>query len=165
MATVCHWHPDRETGLRCGQCGKPMCTECMRQHPVGIRCKECARQARLPTYQISTSYVVRGVAAAIGMGLLGGIALGIIGALFPFAGFLFFALLAGVGYVIGEGVSAVVNRRRGRPYQYMAAAGVLIATGPSLGIAVVFGGINIGTLFALGGIAIAVYVAMGRLRP
>ena len=67
MATItCHWHPDRETGLHCTNCGKPMCVECMRQHPVGMRCKECSRQNVLPTYQISTSFYARGIAAALG---------------------------------------------------------------------------------------------------
>ena len=72
---TCHWHPDRETGLRCGNCGKPVCFECVRQHPVGIRCKECARSARLPTYRFSQSDAARGIAAAVGLGLAGAVVL------------------------------------------------------------------------------------------
>ena len=146
--TTCHWHPDRETGLRCGNCGKPMCVECMRQHPVGIRCKECARKSVLPTYQISTSYYARGIAAAVGMGLLGLIGLGVVFSLLPFAGFFFFILMAGLGYVIGEGVGSAVNQRRGRPYQYMALGGVLLATFP-IAIASIFV-LSIGALLRCG---------------
>lgn len=62
---TCRWHPDRETGLRCGACGEPMCTECMRPHPVGIRCKECGAPAPLPTHAVSPSYILRGVGAAV----------------------------------------------------------------------------------------------------
>ncbi len=37
----CYRHPDRETGLACSNCGRPICTECMTQTPVGQRCPEC----------------------------------------------------------------------------------------------------------------------------
>lgn len=43
MAT-CYRHPDRETGVSCSSCGKPICPECMTPTPVGMRCPECARQ-------------------------------------------------------------------------------------------------------------------------
>jgi membrane associated rhomboid family serine protease len=36
----CYRHPDRETGLSCSECGRPICTECMTVAPVGIRCPE-----------------------------------------------------------------------------------------------------------------------------
>src|SRR5436305_3466981 len=36
----CYRHPDRETGLSCSECGKPICYECMTPAPVGIRCPE-----------------------------------------------------------------------------------------------------------------------------
>jgi membrane associated rhomboid family serine protease len=37
---VCYRHPDRETGLSCSECGRPICTECMTMAPVGIRCPD-----------------------------------------------------------------------------------------------------------------------------
>src|SRR5881227_4320767 len=37
---TCYRHPDRETGLSCSECGRPICTECMTAAPVGIRCPE-----------------------------------------------------------------------------------------------------------------------------
>jgi len=39
---TCYRHPDRETGLSCSECGRPICTECMTMAPVGIRCPEHA---------------------------------------------------------------------------------------------------------------------------
>jgi membrane associated rhomboid family serine protease len=36
----CYRHPDRETGLSCSVCDRPICTECMTMAPVGIRCPE-----------------------------------------------------------------------------------------------------------------------------
>ncbi|HEY2790507.1 MAG TPA: rhomboid family intramembrane serine protease [Gaiellales bacterium] len=39
---TCYRHPDRETGLHCSNCGRPICAECMTHAAVGIRCPECA---------------------------------------------------------------------------------------------------------------------------
>ncbi len=36
----CYRHPDRETGLSCSECVRPICYECMTPAPVGIRCPE-----------------------------------------------------------------------------------------------------------------------------
>lgn len=40
---VCYRHPDRETGLSCTECGKPICTDCSYDAAVGQKCAECAR--------------------------------------------------------------------------------------------------------------------------
>ena len=39
----CYRHPNRETGLSCSECGRPICVDCMTVAPVGIRCPEHAR--------------------------------------------------------------------------------------------------------------------------
>jgi membrane associated rhomboid family serine protease len=41
MAT-CYRHPNRETGVSCSNCGRPICPDCMTPTPVGMRCPECA---------------------------------------------------------------------------------------------------------------------------
>lgn len=41
MAT-CYRHPDRETGVSCSRCGRPICPDCMTPSSVGMRCPECA---------------------------------------------------------------------------------------------------------------------------
>ena len=43
---TCYRHPDRETGLSCSECGRPICTECMTPAAVGIRCPDHAGKAR-----------------------------------------------------------------------------------------------------------------------
>jgi membrane associated rhomboid family serine protease len=43
MAT-CYRHPNRETGVSCSNCGRPICPDCMTATPVGMRCPECSRQ-------------------------------------------------------------------------------------------------------------------------
>jgi membrane associated rhomboid family serine protease len=40
----CYRHPDRETGLSCSECGRPICVDCMTVAPVGIRCPDHAGQ-------------------------------------------------------------------------------------------------------------------------
>ena len=42
----CYRHPDRETGVTCSECGRPICPDCMVFAPVGIRCPDHARQAQ-----------------------------------------------------------------------------------------------------------------------
>lgn len=44
MAETCYRHPDRETGVSCSSCGRPICPECMTPTPVGMRCPECMRE-------------------------------------------------------------------------------------------------------------------------
>jgi membrane associated rhomboid family serine protease len=41
---TCYRHPDRETGVACSNCGRPICPDCMTSTSVGMRCPECARQ-------------------------------------------------------------------------------------------------------------------------
>jgi membrane associated rhomboid family serine protease len=42
----CYRHPDRETLLSCSSCDRPICTSCMTQAAVGVRCPECAGRSR-----------------------------------------------------------------------------------------------------------------------
>jgi membrane associated rhomboid family serine protease len=41
---TCYRHSNRETGVSCSNCGRPICPDCMTSTPVGMRCPECARQ-------------------------------------------------------------------------------------------------------------------------
>jgi|tagenome__1003787_1003787.scaffolds.fasta_scaffold20546943_2 membrane associated rhomboid family serine protease len=43
MAT-CYRHTNRETGVSCSNCGRPICPDCMTPTSVGMRCPECAKQ-------------------------------------------------------------------------------------------------------------------------
>src|SRR3989440_12368387 len=42
---TCYRHPDRETGLSCSECGRPICTDCVTFAPVGLRCPDHAGTA------------------------------------------------------------------------------------------------------------------------
>lgn len=43
---VCYRHPNRPTNVRCQNCEKPICPDCMRDTPVGFRCPDCAGKSR-----------------------------------------------------------------------------------------------------------------------
>jgi membrane associated rhomboid family serine protease len=75
---VCYRHPDRETGVACSSCGRPICPDCMTVTPVGMRCPECARR-RTQVRRLATAtdpvltYVLIGINVAVALGsLLGG---------------------------------------------------------------------------------------------
>lgn len=37
----CTWHPDRETGINCSRCDRPICPACMTSASVGFHCPDC----------------------------------------------------------------------------------------------------------------------------
>ncbi|WP_371480363.1 rhomboid family intramembrane serine protease [Kitasatospora sp. NBC_00315] len=37
----CYRHPERETGIGCARCGRPICPQCMVSASVGFQCPEC----------------------------------------------------------------------------------------------------------------------------
>ena len=76
---VCYRHPKRETGVRCSNCERPICPDCMTSTPVGMRCPECARQStkvrtmRSMTDEPSLTYLLIGINVLVALGsLLGG---------------------------------------------------------------------------------------------
>jgi membrane associated rhomboid family serine protease len=50
----CYRHPDRETGLSCSECGRPICADCANFGPVGIRCPDHATVRRAPGIALAT---------------------------------------------------------------------------------------------------------------
>lgn len=46
--TFCFHHQDRETGRACTRCGRPACSDCLRQAAVGSHCFECVKAAQPP---------------------------------------------------------------------------------------------------------------------
>lgn len=119
----CARHPDVETDLRCGKCEQPICPKCAVQTPVGLRCPKCAALKRLPVFEISNIFYIRGIAA----GLAAAAVLGAIWSFIPVGGFLLFFIALVIGYVIGEAVSLAVNRKRGPSLQIIAGISVFVS--------------------------------------
>jgi membrane associated rhomboid family serine protease len=76
---VCYRHKNRETGVHCSNCGRPICPDCMTTTSVGMRCPECANQRTKVRTMRSTSdepaltYLLIGINVLIFLGAaLGG---------------------------------------------------------------------------------------------
>jgi len=75
---TCYRHSDRETGVACSNCGRPICPDCMTSTSVGMRCPECSKQkTKVKTIGSGSdptlTYILIGINVAIGLGaLLGG---------------------------------------------------------------------------------------------
>src|SRR5918998_5976625 len=76
---VCYRHPNRETGVRCSNCERPICPDCMTSTSVGMRCPECARQKtqvrtmRSMTDEPTLTYVLIGINVLVALiSLVGG---------------------------------------------------------------------------------------------
>ncbi|MBI2709299.1 MAG: rhomboid family intramembrane serine protease [Actinobacteria bacterium] len=46
----CYRHPDRQAGVVCQRCDRPICPQCMHQASVGFHCPECANRGRQRVY-------------------------------------------------------------------------------------------------------------------
>ncbi len=163
-ASYCNWHPETETRLYCSQCSKSICTLCMVQVPVGIRCRECGRAERLPTFDVQPTYYLRAVGTAVGVAVVAGLLW--YGLNRQFGGVPLVSSIFGlaVAYAIGELVSRAVNRKRGVPLAWIAGGAMVAAYLISGGFVYLLSGNFLSVIFSLLFLAIAVYVASSRLR-
>jgi hypothetical protein len=126
----CATHPDVETSLRCGKCGKPICPKCMVTTPVGARCRDCARLYTLPTYRVSGIHYLRAAGAALVTAIIIGVAWGF---LRLYTGWLGPIISIAVGYGAGAAISWVtersVNRKRGAGLAAIGAIAVVLCFG------------------------------------
>ncbi|MFQ5925708.1 MAG: hypothetical protein ACE5IE_06910 [Dehalococcoidia bacterium] len=153
----CATHPEVETTLSCGRCGRPICPKCMVQTPVGARCLDCAKLKRLPTFEVSSRQYLIASGVGVGVAVVAGFAWALLFGLFPFI--LFYVLLAaGVGFAIGELISLSVNRKRGLRLQVIGGMSVVLSS--------VIGSLFLGffSLYLLIGLVLGIIVAVIRLR-
>jgi hypothetical protein len=168
----CATHPEVETNLRCGKCGKLICPKCMVQTPVGARCPDCAKLYRLPTYCVYTKHYLIAMGTGLGMAIACGAIWGLIDRAVSFL-YLSLLLAPAVGYVIGEVVSLSVNRKRGTGLASIGGVAVVIGYIFSLWSGSFLLGIPFHWVFNFGlvsiiinllAIALGIYVAVTRLR-
>ena len=177
-AVECARHSRVQTTLRCGRCDTPICPQCLVHAAVGIRCPDCGRPQRLPTYDVSpgrlafalliavVTGVFCGAIAGAGSAIIyaGGIPLAF---LVPWAAFIF------VGYVVGETTSRAANRKRGIQLKIIALIGMLAALGAEISLEgavyralLLFDGpsgpLLISGIYGVGAVVIAFYLAARR---
>lgn len=130
----CYIHPDRETGLRCTSCDRPICADCVRPAAVGQLCPECAKARRPVNYQVSAlnATVASGVTVAYSVALT---TVGVF--LFGNLGFFSFIVAFLLGPVAGDLLVRLLDRlvrsKRGRVMQ--TAVGAAYAMGILLTLA------------------------------
>jgi hypothetical protein len=120
----CARHRNVETYLRCGKCGTPICPKCLVHTPVGARCPDCARPARIARRGQTIPYFA-GAGAGFGVAAVAGAMM-----TFVPGGLLILPLLL-TCFLVGEAVSAGSRRRGGRGLALVAFTATL--TGPVLG--------------------------------
>ena len=103
----CYRHPKRETRVSCATCGRPICTECMRQTEVGIKCPDDARLPRGARAGVmKPNQIVKTLLAGVGIAAIG---------IFVVAYLLFalpFTLL--ISAAAGYGAGTLIYRAGGR---------------------------------------------------
>ena len=151
---VCYRHPSRETGLRCAQCNRPICSKCAIHTPVGYRCPQCIREREDVFYTANAlDYLLAGVVSLI-LGLLAGLFVPRLG---------FFVIFVGpfAGTLIGRMAFRAARRHHGRWLPHLVAAmvvaGALVPILPAL-LGLLLGQVN---LFRLLWPAIYLFMATG----
>ncbi len=137
LLLACYRHPNRETGLRCYNCQKPICMDCTRKTPVGYLCPDCYREKEDLFFNSKTRDYFIAPLIAFPLSLIAGFLATLIGSVVGF--FIIFIAAAvggGLGGVIGRLAKRAVGNRRGRYLPQTVAAmvilGFLIPVLPSL---------------------------------
>jgi hypothetical protein len=154
----CYRHPDRETRVSCATCGRPICTECMVQTEVGIKCPDDAQLPRGARAGVmKRDQVLKSSLAGIAVALVGAV---IVYFVLPQIGFGRLVLSA----LAGWGAGTLIHRaggRNGGPLA-MAISGVAVATAfvPTLVPPILNGNIPVYLLLpALAAVGFAVYTS------
>jgi hypothetical protein len=155
----CNWHPQVETGLSCGQCGRSICTQCLVQASVGIRCPECGMATKMPTYDVQPTYYAKAVGTGVVVAIGGGILWIIFNWIFGSFGILSSVPAIAIGYASGELISRSVNAKRSRGLAYIAAGAVIGAYIISLPSSPVSSG-----FFGLIVLAFSIYTAVQKVK-
>lgn len=124
----CYRHPRRETRVSCATCGRPICTECMRQTAVGIKCPEDARLPRGARVGVmKPNQILFSLLAGVGVALIG---IPVAYLLLELAGILTFILALAAGYGAGTLVFRAGGRNGGPLAVIVSVVATLIAFVP-----------------------------------
>lgn len=150
----CYNHPERETGLRCTNCERPICAECVRPAVVGQLCPECAKIRRPVNYQVSGGQIALVAVVA----LIAGVVVTFLAAqLLLRIGFFSFILAFVLGPAAGDLLVRLLDRltraKRGRPMQLAVGISYALGASPWILLFTLFGALPLSlilfTIFAI----------------
>jgi hypothetical protein len=115
----CVNHPDTETYLRCSKCGRPICTRCIVQTPVGYRCRDCVGAQQQVFYaDFRPVHYLIAAAVALPLSLVAGW-------LVPALGWLYAVVFGPLtGILIADAARWAIQRRRGK-YTWLVVCGCI----------------------------------------
>ncbi len=142
MWNRCAQHPNRETNLRCGRCNNYICSKCIVESFVGVRCNKCVSSGKHSAVTANTLDLIKALSVSIVLGFLAGILFsfitgGVLSFMQTFTQLLNFISLIGnilvtlMIMLFGIPAGVVVRRASGNKIdnriRYIAAFSVLIA--------------------------------------
>jgi hypothetical protein len=134
--TYCYRHAERETGLYCTQCAKPICAECAKPAAVGQLCPDCARERRPPNYQVSAGVLTLTGVVSFVISLVANILLLILTAMFLGKFFFGFLVALFLGSLLSNLFVRLLDRlthaKRGKAMQLTVGFGLGLGAVPLL---------------------------------
>jgi hypothetical protein len=120
---TCHFHPKRETQLRCNRCDKPICIKCATHTPTGYRCPECIRSQQkvfvtTKWFDHIIAFVISGTISFLGSLLT------------QFLGFYTIFIAMGAGFLAVWAVKKAINNRRSPTLKIVMSATAFFASLP-----------------------------------
>ncbi len=152
----CYRHPNRETRVSCATCGRPICTECMVQTDVGIKCPDDARLPRgARAGAMKTSQILGSLLAGVAVALVGAL---VVYFVLPQIGFGRLILAGLAGYGAGILIHRAGGRNGGPVAMTISGFAVALAFAPTLAQSILNGNLPVFLLLpALVAVGFAVY--------
>ena len=159
----CTVHVGSNTLLQCNKCGKPFCTKCLTDTPSGARCRVCADNRPLPQFVVSLTDLGKSASVSIALGLIIGILFHLVASVVPWHlhGLLYLFGLSFTGFLIGETISFLTNRKRAVILKWIAGGGTSFCW---LSFHILQGSIIGLELYLLVGLIVGSALAVSRIR-
>ena len=114
MINTCYKHKSQTTNLSCATCESSICIKCVIHTPTGIKCKNCANLKKIPTFEITPVYFIRGIISIMITLTLFTIGLYFLNSYIISGVFINLLAIIVLGFLIGQTLSFSVNYKRGK---------------------------------------------------
>ena len=114
MSNTCYKHKSETTNLSCATCDYSICIKCVIHTPTGIKCKNCANLKKIPTFEITPVFFIRGIISITITLTLFTIGLYFLNSYIISGVFINLLAIIVLGFLIGQTLSLSVNYKRGK---------------------------------------------------